>query len=147
MLGLKLAFKLFHASALHWRHTESDDVSNDQPHDCLLNRLFSRRSKKISKLRVTGLYDGNSSVTGEFPAQRASNAVNVSIWWRHHALRHEVSNAVIWPYDSTCRETNNIRSAHDRRLLCYPDSKNDQACQLSIHKYGLIIAQVVMKFS
>ena len=21
---------------------------------------------------------------GEFPAQRASNAENVSIWWRHH---------------------------------------------------------------
>ena len=26
---------------------------------------------------------GNSPVTGEFPAQRASNAENVSIWWRH----------------------------------------------------------------
>ena len=25
-------------------------------------------------------------MTGEFPAQRASNAVNVSIWWRHHGL-------------------------------------------------------------
>ena len=23
--------------------------------------------------------------TGEFPAQMASNAENVSIWWRHHA--------------------------------------------------------------
>ena len=23
-------------------------------------------------------------VTGEFPAQMASNAENVSIWWRHH---------------------------------------------------------------
>ena len=23
-------------------------------------------------------------VTGDFPTQRASNAVNVSIWWRHH---------------------------------------------------------------
>ena len=36
--------------------------------------------KKTPKLRVTGLYAGNSSVTGEFPAQRASNAENVSIW-------------------------------------------------------------------
>ena len=27
----------------------------------------------------------NSPVTGEFPAQMASNAENVSIWWRHHA--------------------------------------------------------------
>ena len=28
---------------------------------------------------------GNSSVTGEFPTQRSSNAVNASIWWRYHA--------------------------------------------------------------
>ena len=28
---------------------------------------------------------GNSPGTGEFPAQMASNAENVSIWWRHHA--------------------------------------------------------------
>ena len=41
-------------------------------------------SKKTSKLRVTGLCRGKSPVTGEFPAQRASNAENVSIWWRHH---------------------------------------------------------------
>ena len=52
--------------------------------DCLLNRLFRSRSKKASKLRVTGLCAGNSTVTGEFPAQMASNAENVSIWWRHH---------------------------------------------------------------
>ena len=43
-----------------------------------------RRSKKTSKLRVTGLCARNSPVTGEFPAQMASNAENVSIWWRHH---------------------------------------------------------------
>ena len=36
-------------------------------------------SKKTSKLRVTGLCAGNSPVTGEFPAQKASNAENVSI--------------------------------------------------------------------
>ena len=47
-------------------------------------RLFRRRSKKTSKLRVTGLCEGNSPVTGEFFAQRDSNAENVSIWWRHH---------------------------------------------------------------
>ena len=33
-----------------------------------------------------GLCEGNSTVTGEFPAQRASNAENVSIWWRHPVL-------------------------------------------------------------
>ena len=41
-------------------------------------------SKKTSKLRVTGLCAGNSPETGEFPAQMASNAENVSIWWRRH---------------------------------------------------------------
>ena len=41
-------------------------------------------SKETSKLRVQGLCEGNSPVTGEFPTQRASNAENVSTWWRHH---------------------------------------------------------------
>ena len=49
-----------------------------------LNRLFGRRSKKTSKLRVTCLCVGDSPVTGGFPAQMASNAENVSIWWSHH---------------------------------------------------------------
>ena len=40
--------------------------------------------KKTSKLRFTGLCAGNSPVAGEFPAQMASYAENVSIWWRHH---------------------------------------------------------------
>ena len=72
---------------LHWRHNEPDGVSNHQPRDCLLNCLFRCRSKKTSKLRATGLCAENSPGTGEFPAQKASNAENVSIWWRHHALQ------------------------------------------------------------
>ena len=70
--------------SLLWRHNEPDGVSNHQPRYCLLNLLFRHRLKKTSKLRVTGLCAGESPVTGEFPAQRASNAENVSIWWRHH---------------------------------------------------------------
>ena len=46
--------------------------------------LFGRRSRKTSKLRVTGLCEGNSPVTGELPTQMASNAEDVSLWWRHH---------------------------------------------------------------
>ena len=45
---------------LQWRHNEHDGISNHQPRDCLLNCLFMRRSKKISKLCVTGLCEGNS---------------------------------------------------------------------------------------
>ena len=41
---------------------------------------------KTSELRVTGLCVGNSPETGEFPAQMASNAENVSIWWRHDVV-------------------------------------------------------------
>ena len=49
---------------------------------------FRHRSKKTSKLRATGLCEGNSPVTGEFPSQRASNAENVSVWWCHHENRN-----------------------------------------------------------
>ena len=74
----------FFDPSLQWRHDESDSVSNYQPHDYLLNRLFCRRAKKTSKLRVTGICARNSPETGDFPAQRASNAENVSIWWCHY---------------------------------------------------------------
>ena len=65
--------------SLQWRHNGRDGVSNHQPHDCFLNRLFRRRSKETSKLHVIGLCAGNSPGTGEFPAQMTSNAENVSI--------------------------------------------------------------------
>ena len=71
---------------LQWRHNDHDSVSNHQHHDCLLNRLFRRKPKKTSKLRVTGLCAGNSPGTGESPAQMASYAEKVSIWWRHHDI-------------------------------------------------------------
>ena len=74
----------FVSNQLHLRHHGHDCISNHQPYDCLLNSLFRRRSKKTSKLRVTGLCQGNSPGTGEFPAKMTSNAENVSIWWRHH---------------------------------------------------------------
>ena len=71
-------------SALRWRHNGRDGVLNHHLQECLLNRLLRRRSKKTSKLRVTGLCVGNSPVTGEFSAQMASDTENVSIWWRNH---------------------------------------------------------------
>ena len=78
----------WHASAymlcqtLQWRHNGRDGVSNHQPQHCLLNRLFRRRSKKTSKLRVTGLCAGSSPVTNEFsvqfkyPRSRLRNTLN-----------------------------------------------------------------------
>ena len=64
--------------SLQWRHNGLDDVSNHQPHHCLLSRLLGRRSKKTSKLRVAGLCAGNSPM--------ASKMENASIWWSHHVL-------------------------------------------------------------
>ena len=71
--------------SLRWRHNGCDSVSNNQPQHCLLNRLFRRRLKKTSKLRVTGLCEFPG--TGEFSAQMTSYAENVSIWWRHHGTQ------------------------------------------------------------
>ena len=89
---------------LRWRHNGRDSVPNRQPRDCLHNRLFRRRSKKTPKLRVNGFCVGNSPGTGESPAQMASNAENVSIWWRHHEITFldlfgakEGPNLVTWP--------------------------------------------------
>ena len=85
-----------------WRHNGRDSVSNHQLHNCFLNRLFRRRSKKTSKLRVTGLCAGNSPGTGEFPGQMASNAENVSIWWRHHDLSAALNNIILSGYHHRC---------------------------------------------
>ena len=82
-------------ATLRWRHNDHAGVSNHQPRGCLLNRLFRRKSKKTSKLRVTGLCAGNSPGTGEFSAQMASYAENVSIWWRHHEV-HAANMGPIW---------------------------------------------------
>ena len=97
-------------NALQWHHNGCDGVSNHQPHDCLLNRSFRHTLKKTSKLRVTGLCAWNSLVTGEFPAQMASNVQNVFIWWRHHGLTRWMWNkkevhgldtgSTIWPLPS-----------------------------------------------
>ena len=46
-----------HIVSLHWRHSGCDGVSNHKPYDCLRNRLFRRKSKKTSKLCVTGPVD------------------------------------------------------------------------------------------
>ena len=73
-------------NTLQWCHNECDGVSNHRRLDGLLNPLFRRRSKKTSKLRITGLCEGNSPVTGEFRSQRASKAEKVSIWWPYHGI-------------------------------------------------------------
>ena len=72
------------SESLQWHHNECNGILNHHHLDCLFNHLFRCRSQKTSKLRFTGHCEGNSQVNSEFPTKRASNAENVSFWWRHH---------------------------------------------------------------
>ena len=102
--SVKLCRKYFPATliqecdTLQWRHNERDGVSNNQLHNYLLNRLFRYRSQKTSKLRATGLCEGNSPMTGEFSAQRTSNELNIliSIFVFHYPCYHVITNMILF---------------------------------------------------
>ena len=51
--------------------------------------FFMRSSKKTSKLRVTGLCEGNPPMARGFPSQRTSKVENVPTWWRHHGVKYK----------------------------------------------------------
>ena len=110
ILRFKRVMRRGNTFTLRWRHNELDGVSDHQPHDCLLNRLFGSRSKKTSKLRVTGLYSENSPGTDEFPAQMTSNLGNVSIWWRHHDCYCQTL------ISSVVRATDNVMKFHNNEM-------------------------------
>ena len=78
---------------LQWRHNGRDSISNHQPHVCFLNRLFRHRSKKTSKLRVTGLCAGNSP--HKWPVTRKSFHLMMS--WNHNQAktRHELCTSLL----------------------------------------------------
>ena len=67
--------------------------------------------KKTSKLRVTGLCEGNSSVTGGFPAHRANNAENVSILMTS-------SWALGQSYEATQKDENDIYETNFNHNKC-----------------------------
>ena len=110
----------------------SDGVLNYQPHHCLLNRLFRRRSTKTSKLRITGLCAGNSPETGEFPARMASYAERVSIWWRHHVTSLIQGPLYIWYIEYVC-SVNRVHNSWD--VFCLPIS-NRFATTSKVLSYG-----------
>ena len=119
-------------SSFQWRHNKRDGVSNQKPHDCLLNRSFTTDQRKHQSWPLWGELTGDQwiprtkgqwrgkcfhlmtpkwiasripSLTIDqrkhqssaslvlmrgihrwFPAQIASDAENISIWWRHHEI-------------------------------------------------------------
>ena len=133
--------------ALLWRHNELDGVSNHQPHNCLLNHLFRRRLNKTSKLRITGLCEGNSPVT----AQRASNVENASVWWRHHELQRFGSS--LWAPNWTCIEDLlkfqplkvYIRMPNTVNVYCQWKSYVKHVPGLFLHGLALAIMKVVCR--
>ena len=84
---------------LQWHHDECNSISNHWRLNGLLNCFFRCRSKKALKLHVSGLCEGNSLVTSEFPLQMASNIENVSICWCHHEILWGVFWLISWPHD------------------------------------------------
>ena len=101
---------------LQWRHNERNGVSNHQPVDCLLNRLFTHRLKKTSKLRVTGLCEGNSRVTGNSshkgPVTRKMFPFDDAIMQYH--LNYPCCNTAgsLTHNDESCTEIQSVGSGH-----------------------------------
>ena len=75
-------------------HNERHGVSNHQQIDWLLKHLFRRTWKKTSKLRVNGLCE--ESISDRWiHLTKTSNAENVSIWWRYHAM-DSYRASIVW---------------------------------------------------
>ena len=109
---------------LRWRHDGCDGVSNHQPHDCLLNRLFRRRSKETSKLRVTGLGPVNSP--HKWPATRK-----------------------IFPFDDVIMSRCRIRETSFRQigihvLVTFPKKFKSRGLQI---KYYVLSSEMISYFS
>ena len=66
---------------LYGENTHHGASAHGRATNAKFKRIYVR--KDLNNIRIQ-LCAGNSPGTGEFPAQMASNAENVSIWWRHH---------------------------------------------------------------
>ena len=77
---------IFHDYVITVTSNGHDGVSNHQPRHCLFIRLFRRRSKKTSKLRVTGLCAGNSpwpvNSPHKWPVTLKMFPLMTSSWWQ-----------------------------------------------------------------
>ena len=92
--------------------------------DCLLNGWYRRILKKTLKLGVTGLCEGNPPVAGGFLSQRASDAENVSIWWRHHIMK------ILEVFETTIRHT-------------FPIVAEIKMCRLNIVTSFILVTQIL----
>ena len=70
-------------ASLQWRHNERDCASNHRRLDRLLNVCSGADQRKHQSSASLAFVRGIHRP----PSQRASNAENVSIWWRHRSWR------------------------------------------------------------
>ena len=140
-------------TTLQWRHIGRDGVSNHQRFDCLFNRLLRRRSKTRQHQSSASLafVRGNSPLTGEFPSQRASNAENVSIWWRHHE-RVSIAGAEERRAGKTMKQRDATRMyLHQswlaaRQQCCNETHTNDTMACRHIYPIAILMEMCVIKF-
>ena len=114
---------------LHWRHYDHGGVSNHQHHGCLLDRLFRRRSKKTSKLRVTGHCVGNSPVPvnspHKGPVTRKMFPFDDVVWEEHSFTPMDQS-----PYLGRLSTQTSLHCVIDDRLESVNDGAITGACCL-----------------
>ena len=115
--------------SLQWRDNERNSVSNHQTRHCLLNRLF-----KAS--RHWPLW-GESPLTGEFPAQMASNAENVTISWRHHVNFQLFFQFTLLELPSSLTDMNNCLKLVIDMHCCHNLSSFTQTTALNAYKIML----------
>ena len=117
---MKMTMSLTMVSTLHYNDvimsafaTQITSVS------IVCSTVGSGADKKHKKNRVTGLCLGNLPVAGEFPAQKASNAGNVSIWWRHVGLRW-----LRYDYDQSLLQISANHDSHDLYIININNTKS-----------------------
>ena len=126
-----------------WRHNDRDGVSNHQPHDCLLNWLFKRRSKKTSKLRVTGLCAGKFTGDRWLPrtnGQQRGKCFHLMTSSYHDSARNE--NVIITKQNKALRSCVHIlQHILNQSIACvcfsYVYEKNGEKSRIRIF-YALI---------
>ena len=109
-------------------------------HSTVYSRL---RSKKTSKLRVTGLCEGNSPVTGEFPAQKTSNAEYVPIWLRHHVC--QMSRLQLEKWVQKCQKCQNIILGHYAHIQ-WPTIQYQTCPSVLPEKYSIPVSKGLKTF-
>ena len=116
--------------ALQWRHSDHNGVSNHQPHGCLLNRLFRRRSKKTSMLRVTRLCVGNSpgpvNSPHKGPVTRKMFSFNDVIMSNYYVTRCRINENLRVPLWNKIKITQpDFSKLDDKGKFCYLMSNSD----------------------